>query len=75
VKWGLGCSLTVLVLVVSVIGLYATVAAHATVAKAEADVRTLSSAIDKYKAHMGVLPARLADLMSPATRPCRRSTR
>jgi hypothetical protein len=66
VKWGLG-SLTVLVLVVSVIGLYATVAAHATVAKAEADVRTLSSAIDKYKAHMGVLPARLADLMSPAT--------
>jgi hypothetical protein len=66
VKWGLG-SLTVLILVVSVIGLYATVAARATVAKAEADVRQLSSAIDKYKAHMGVLPARLVDPMSPAT--------
>jgi hypothetical protein len=67
VMWGLGCSLTVLILVVSVIGLYATVGARATVAKAEADVRTLSSAIEEYKAHMGVLPARLADLTSPAT--------
>jgi len=66
VMWGLG-SLTVLILVAFVFSLYATVAARATVAKAEADVRTLSSAIDKYKAHMGVLPARLADLMSPAT--------
>jgi hypothetical protein len=67
VMWGLG-SLTVLLLLVAfVFSLYATVAASATVAKAEADVRTLSSAIDKYKAHMGVLPARLADLMSPAT--------
>src|SRR5215813_2533040 len=66
VMWGLG-SLTVLILVAFVFSLYATVAARATVAKAEADVRHLSSAIDIYKAHMGVPPARLADLMSPST--------
>ena len=66
VMWGLG-SLTVLILVAFGIALYSTVGARATVAKAEADVRQLSSAIDEYKAHMGVLPARLADLMSPAT--------
>jgi hypothetical protein len=67
VMWGLGSLTVLLILVAFVFSLYATVAARATVAKAEADVQTLSSAIDKYKAHMGVLPARLADLMSPAT--------
>ena len=64
--WALG-SLTMLILVAYVIGLYATVSLGATLAKAKADVRQLASAIEEYKAHMGARPASLSDLTSPAT--------
>jgi hypothetical protein len=56
VLWALG-SLTMLILVAFVIGLYANVGAGATLAKAKADVRTLASAIEEYRAHMGAPPA------------------
>jgi hypothetical protein len=67
VMWGLG-SLIVLILVASAFWftLYASISARAILAKAEADVRALSSAIEIYKAHMGTLPADLTALTAPA---------
>jgi hypothetical protein len=50
-----------------VIGLSYPVGARATLAKAQADVQTLASAVDRYQAHMGAPPATLAELTSPAT--------
>jgi hypothetical protein len=68
VLWALG-SLTMLILVAAVIGLVAHSALRsmAFFAKAKADVRTLASAIEEYRAHMGAPPANLSDLLSPAT--------
>jgi type II secretory pathway pseudopilin PulG len=48
------------------IPLYANVQARARVAKAQADTRTLASAVSIYAAHMGSLPAALTALTAPA---------
>jgi len=57
----------VLILLAIIVPLYATVGGRATLAKAQADVKTLASAVDRYRAHMGAPPATLAELTSPAT--------
>jgi type II secretory pathway pseudopilin PulG len=44
------------------IPLYANVQARARVAKAQADLRTMASAVSMYQAHTGSLPAALTDL-------------
>jgi Tfp pilus assembly protein PilE len=49
------------------IPLYANIQARARIAKAQADARTLASAVSMYSAHMGSLPAALADVNSAAT--------
>jgi hypothetical protein len=67
VVWGLGCGFCALILLAIVIQLYADVWGDVTLAKAQADVRTLASAVEQYKAHMGVPPATLTDLTSRAT--------
>src|SRR5215470_11543907 len=59
--------LVLLILLVIIVPLYATVGGRATLAKAQADVKTLASAVDRYRAHMGAPPATLAELTSPAT--------
>ncbi len=64
--WGF-CGFCALILLAIVIPLYGTVAARATLAKAQADVQSLASAVEQYKAHMGVPPATLTDLTSRAT--------
>jgi general secretion pathway protein G len=59
-----------LMIVVAIIGiltaiafpLYANIQARARVAKAQADTRTLASAVVVYSAHTGVLPGGLSDL-------------
>src|SRR5262249_57809840 len=48
------------------IPLYANVQPRARIAKAQADPRTLASAVSMYNAHMGSLPAALTDLSSAA---------
>ena len=64
--WGL-CGFAVLILVIVVIPLYATVGARATLAKAQADVQSLASAVEQYQGHMGVRQATLTELTSRAT--------
>ena len=65
-----GFTLIELMIVVAIIGiltaiafpLYAGIQARARVAKAQADARTLASAVVVYSAHTGVMPGALVDL-------------
>src|SRR5262249_60754725 len=72
-----GCTLIELMIVVAIIGvlvaiavpLYANVTARSRIAKAQADIRSLVTAVSMFQSHMSTYPVALAALTAVATNP------